>query len=88
MSYDQALAQLQASKAAIQGSVGGVCNVVAWPFNSFSAASVSALTAAGYGAGVAYSGGALNTGAINWGAIPRIPVKASTSTGSLASYLP
>ena len=88
MSYDQALVQLQASQAAIQGSVGGVCNVVAWPFDSFSAASVSALTAAHYGAGVAYSGGALNTGAINWGAIPRIPVQASTSTGSLASYLP
>lgn len=88
MSYDQALAQLQTSQAAIQGSVGGVCNVAAWPFNSFSAASVSALTAAHYGAGVAYNGGALNIGAINWGAIPRIPVQASTSIGSLASYLP
>lgn len=88
MSYDQALAQLQASQAAIQGSVGGVCNVAAWPFDSFSAASVSALTAAGYGAGVAYNGGALKTGAINWGAIPRIPVQASTSIGLLASYLP
>ena len=88
MSYDEALAQLQTSQAAIQGSVGGVCNVVAWPFNSYSATSVSALTAAGYRAGVDYIGGALNTGAINWGAIPRIPVQASTSIGSLASYLP
>ncbi|MHB1275596.1 MAG: DUF4214 domain-containing protein [Candidatus Humimicrobiaceae bacterium] len=88
MSYDQVLAQLQNSKAIIQGFSGGVCNVAAWPFNSFSAASVSALTAAGYGAGVAYSGGSLNTAAINWGAIPRIPVQASTSIGSLAGYLP
>ena len=88
MSYDQALSQLQVSKAAIQSAVGGICNVAAWPHNSFSATSVSALTAAGYGAGVAYSGGVLNTGAINWGAIPRIPVQASTSISSLVSYLP
>ena len=88
MSYEQVLAELQHSKALIQGSSGGVCNVLAWPFNSFSAVSVSALSAAGYGAGVAYSGGSLNTAAINWGAIPRIPVQASTSISSLAGYLP
>lgn len=88
MSFDQVLSQLQASKAAIQGTVGGVCNVAAWPSNSFSSTSVSALTAAGYGAGVAYIGGPLNTAAINWGAIPRIPVQADTSISSLASYLP
>ncbi|MCE5329325.1 polysaccharide deacetylase family protein [bacterium] len=88
MSYDQALSQLQASKAAIQGFVGGICNVVAWPFNSYSETSVSALPAAAYGAGVAYAGGVLNTGSINWGAIPRIPVQVSTSISSLAGYLP
>lgn len=88
MSYDQVLNQLQASKSAIQNSVGGVCNVAAWPHNSFSATSVSALSAAGYGAGVAYGGGALNIGAISWGTIPRIPVQASTSISSLAAYLP
>ena len=53
-----------------------------------SATSVSALSAAGYGAGVAYGGGALNIGAISWGTIPRIPVQASTSISSLAAYLP
>jgi hypothetical protein len=88
MSYEQALAQLQSSKAQIQASSGGVCNVAAWPFNSFSASSVSALTAAGYGAGVAYGGGPLNIAAINWGAIPRIPFQASTSISTLAGYLP
>jgi len=88
MSFDQALSQLQASKAAIQGSIGSVCNVAAWPHNSYSATSVSALTAAGYGAGVAYGGGLLNIGSINWGAIPRIPVQAGTSISSLAAYLP
>lgn len=88
MSYDQVLSQLQVSKAAIQNTVGGVCNVIAWPFNSYSATSVSALSAAGYGAGVAYSGGVLNTASINWGVIPRIPVQASTSISSLSGYLP
>lgn len=88
MSYAQDLAELQNSKAIIQSFSGGVCNVEAWPFNSFSAASVSALSAAGYGAGVAYGGGSLNTAAINWGAIPRIPVQADTSISSLAGYLP
>jgi peptidoglycan/xylan/chitin deacetylase (PgdA/CDA1 family) len=88
MSYDQNLAQLQNSKAIIQASTGGVCNVVAWPFNSFSATSVSALSAADYGAGVAYSGGLLNNAAINWGAIPRIPVQADISIGSLEGYIP
>ncbi|MHB1377553.1 MAG: DUF4214 domain-containing protein [Candidatus Humimicrobiaceae bacterium] len=88
MSYDKVLAELQNSKAIIQSFSGGVCNVEAWPFNSFSATSVSALSAAGYGAGVAYGGGSLNTAAINWGAIPRIPVQADTSIGSLAGYLP
>ena len=88
MSFDQALTQLQSSKTIIQGLSGGVCNVAAWPFNSFSPASVSALTASGYGAGVAYSGGSLNTAAINWGAMPRIPIQAGTSIGSLSGYLP
>ena len=88
MSYDQVLAELQNYKAIIQASSGGICNVEAWPFNSFSATSVSALPAAGYGAGVAYGGGPLNTAAINWGAIPRIPVQADTSIGSLARYMP
>jgi peptidoglycan/xylan/chitin deacetylase (PgdA/CDA1 family) len=88
MSYGQVLAELQNSKAIIQSSSGGLCNVEAWPFNSFSAASVSALSAAEYGAGVAYGGGSLNTAAINWGAIPRIPVQADTSISSLAGYMP
>jgi peptidoglycan/xylan/chitin deacetylase (PgdA/CDA1 family) len=88
MSYDQVLAELQNSKATIQSFSGGVCNVEAWPFNSFSAVSVSALSAAGYGAGVGYGGGPLNTAAINWGVIPRIPVQASTSISSLSGYLP
>jgi peptidoglycan/xylan/chitin deacetylase (PgdA/CDA1 family) len=88
MSYAQDLAELQNSKAIIQSFSGGVCNVAAWPFNSFSASSVRALTAAGYGAGVAYNGGSLNTAVINWGAMPRIPVQADTSISSLAGYLP
>jgi peptidoglycan/xylan/chitin deacetylase (PgdA/CDA1 family) len=88
MSYDQVLAELQNSKAIVQSLSGGACNVEAWPFNSFSAVSVSALPAAGYGAGVGYGGGSLNTAAINWGVIPRIPVQASTSISSLAVYLP
>ena len=88
MSYDQVLAELKNSKDIIQSFSGGVCNVEAWPFNSFSAISVSALPAAGYGAAAAYTGGALNTAAINWGAIPRIPFQASTSMSSLSVYMP
>jgi len=88
MSYDQVLAELIISKDIIQSLSGAVCNVEAWPFNSFSATSVSALPAASYGAGAAYNGGALNTAAINWGAIPRIPVQASTSMSSLSGYIP